>query len=106
MTAPKLTLILGPWAKTELFLNYGEGFHSNDARGTTAHLTPRELMPADPVTPLVKTRGAELGVRTQIVPGLESSIAFWRLKIGSELLFVGDAGDTEASRASLRRGIE
>jgi outer membrane receptor protein involved in Fe transport len=31
ITPPKLSLTLGPWAKTELFLNYGEGFHSNDA---------------------------------------------------------------------------
>ena len=29
---PKINLILGPWAGTEFFVNYGEGFHSNDAR--------------------------------------------------------------------------
>jgi hypothetical protein len=34
--SPKLSLIFGPWAKTEFFVNYGHGFHSNDARGTTA----------------------------------------------------------------------
>jgi outer membrane receptor protein involved in Fe transport len=106
ITSPKLSLIFGPWSKTEVFLNYGEGFHSNDARGTTEHVTPKELLPADPVTPLVKAKGAEIGLRTQIIPGLESSIAFWQLKLDSELLFIGDAGDTEASRASLRRGIE
>jgi outer membrane receptor protein involved in Fe transport len=106
ITSPKLSLIFGPWAKTELFLNYGEGFHSNDARGTTEHVTPKELLPAEPVTPLVKGKGAELGLRTEIIPGLESSIAFWRLQLASELVFSGDAGDTEPSRASLRRGIE
>ena len=106
ITSPKLSLIFGPWAKTELFVNWGEGFHSNDARGTTVHLTPKELLPANPVTPLVKARGSEVGLRTQIIPGLESSLALWRLSLGSELVFSGDAGDTSPSRASYRRGVE
>jgi outer membrane receptor protein involved in Fe transport len=105
-TSPKISMVLGPWAKTEFFLNYGEGFHSNDARGTTVHLTPRELEPIDPVTPLVKTRGAELGVRTEFLPGLQSSMALWKLRSASELVFSGDAGDTSASRGSYRSGIE
>ncbi|WP_035372923.1 TonB-dependent receptor [Pseudoduganella violaceinigra] len=106
MASPKLALILGPWEKTEFFINYGEGFHSNDARGTTAHLSPREREPIEPVTPLVKTRGAELGARSEIVKGLQSSLALWRLRSGSELVFSGDAGDTAPSRASKRSGIE
>ena len=106
IVSPKLSAIFGPWAKSEFFLNYGEGFHSNDARGTTAHLTPKELLPIEPVTPLVKARGAEIGLRTEIFPGVESSLALWRLKLGSELVFSGDAGDTSPSRASLRRGVE
>ena len=105
-TSPKLSLIFGPWAKTELFINWGEGFHSNDARGTTAHLTPKERLPAEPVTPLVKSRGSEVGLRTQIITGLESSLAVWRLSLGSELVFSGDAGDTAPSRSSYRRGVE
>jgi outer membrane receptor protein involved in Fe transport len=48
----------------------------------------------------------ELGARSEIIPGLQSSVAVWRLNIDSELLFVGDAGETEASRASRRSGIE
>jgi outer membrane receptor protein involved in Fe transport len=38
--SPKLSAILGPWAKTELFVHYGHGFHSNDARGTTTTVDP------------------------------------------------------------------
>ena len=106
VTSPKISMVLGPWAKTEFFLNYGEGFHSNDARGTTVHLTPKEREPIDPVTPLVKTRGAELGVRTEFLPGLQSSMALWKLRSASELVFSGDAGDTAASRGSYRSGIE
>ncbi|MRW89320.1 TonB-dependent receptor [Duganella sp. FT80W] len=105
-TSPKFSVVLGPWAKTEFFINYGEGFHSNDARGTTVHLTPKELLPTDPVTPLVKTRGAELGARTEFIPGLQSSMALWKLRSASELVFSGDAGDTSPSRGSYRSGVE
>jgi outer membrane receptor protein involved in Fe transport len=62
--------------------------------------------PASPVTPLVSTRGSEIGIRTEIIPGLQSSFAWWQLDIDSELVFVGDAGETEASRASKRHGLE
>ncbi len=104
--SPKLSLIFGPWTKTEYFVNYGYGFHSNDARGTTATVNAKTRDLLDPVTPLVRSKGGELGIRTEIVPGLQSSLALWQLKLGSELIFVGDAGETEASRASRRRGIE
>jgi outer membrane receptor protein involved in Fe transport len=106
IASPKLSLVLGPWDRTEFFVNYGAGFHSNDARGTTAHLSPRELLPVQPVTPLVRTRGAEIGARSEIVPGLQSSMALWGLRSGSELVFSGDAGDTAPSRASTRHGVE
>ena len=105
IVSPKLSLVFGPWNKTELFANAGNGFHSNDARGTT-QTRLIDGGAASPVTPLVATRGMELGARTELVPGLQSSLALWRLDIDSELLFIGDAGDTEASRASSRRGIE
>lgn len=105
ITSPKLSLIFGPWASTEYFINYGKGFHSNDARGTTQTQLPAGGA-SMPVTPLVPTRGSEVGLRTEIVPGLQSSLALWQLSIDSELVFVGDAGETEASRASKRRGVE
>jgi outer membrane receptor for Fe3+-dicitrate len=105
VVSPKLSLILGPWSKTEFFVNYGKGFHSNDARGTTQTRLP-DGTPSMPVTPLVPTRGMELGARSEWLPGLQSSLALWRLDIASELLFVGDAGETEPSRASRRHGIE
>ncbi len=104
--SPKLSLIFGPWAKTEYFVNYGYSYHSNDARGTTETITPKEHDPADPVTPLVRSKGGELGLRTEIVPGMQTSLALWQLRLGSELVFSGDAGDTEPSRASKRSGVE
>ncbi len=106
ITSPKLNFILGPFEHTEYFLNFGQGFHSNDARGTTITVDPNTLTPAEKVKPLVKTRGSELGLRTEMVSGLQTSLSLWRLALDSELLFAGDAGTTEPSRPSLRRGIE
>jgi len=99
ITSPKLNFIFGPFDKTEYFLNYGQGFHSNDARGTT--ITTAAKVPA-----LVKTRGEEIGLRTEAIRHLQSSISLWRLALDSELVFKGDAGTTKASRPSSRRGIE
>jgi len=104
--SPKLSAILSPWAKTEFFANFGFGFHSNDARGVITTVDPKSGEPVSKVTPLVPTRGGELGVRTEIIPDMQSSLALWRLDIDSELLFTGDAGTTEPSRASRRYGIE
>jgi outer membrane receptor protein involved in Fe transport len=106
IASPKLSFVFGPWARSEYFVNYGYGFHSNDARGTTARVTAKGGLPADPVDALVRTKGGEVGVRTEWVPGLQSSLAVWTLKLDSELLFVGDAGETEPNRASKRSGIE
>jgi len=106
ITSPKLSLIYGPFAKTEYFFNYGQGYHSNDARGTTITVDPSTGAPVEKVPALVKTKGEEIGVRTEAIPKLQSSLSLWRLTLASELVFVGDAGTTEASRPSLRRGIE
>jgi outer membrane receptor protein involved in Fe transport len=107
MTSPKFGLVFGPFAKTELFLNAGFGFHSNDLRGVTISVDPKDTTtPAEKVPLLVRSKGAEIGVRTKIIGGLESAVAFFLLDYDSELLFVGDAGTTEPSRPSRRVGVE
>jgi outer membrane receptor protein involved in Fe transport len=106
LASPKLSLVLGPWSRTEWYLNLGYGYHSNDARGATIRVDPRTGEPAEPVDPLVRARGADLGFRTNALRGLQSSVSFFVLDLDSELVFVGDAGGTEASRPSRRRGIE
>jgi len=106
LVSPKLSLAFGPWQHTELFLNAGVGFHSNDARGTTATIDPANGDPVDKVDPLVRGRGAEIGLLTRLLPALQTSLTFWGLKLDSELLYIGDAGNTEASRPSQRSGIE
>ncbi len=111
IVTPKFTAIFGPWSRTEFYANYGEGFHSNDARGATIRVNPDPRdpefgNPVDPVPLLVRARGQELGVRSVPVRGWQTALAFWRLRLDSELVFVGDAGTTEANRPSRRQGIE
>ncbi len=104
--SPKFGIALGPWYDTEIYFNYGVGFHSNDARGVTSRVDPVTGEPLRPVDPLVRSRGMEVGLRTSWLPGLRSTLALWRLKLDSELVFVGDAGTTEPTGKSERMGIE
>lgn len=106
IASPKAGVVLGPWEKTELFLNFGEGFHSTDARGTVTTLNPPDGSPTNTNPLLVKSRGAEIGLRTKYVEGLDSSIAFWWLNFDSESQFNGDTGTTIFGRPSRRYGIE
>jgi outer membrane receptor protein involved in Fe transport len=105
--SPKFTMVFGPFYKTELFVGAGMGYHSNDARSVTTTEepgAPNTLQGAAPL--LVRSRGAEIGVRTKVIPGLDSSISVFTLNQASELFFDGDTGDTSAGRPSQRTGIE
>ncbi|TKB58138.1 MAG: TonB-dependent receptor [Nitrospira sp.] len=95
---PKMNLILGPWASTELFANYGEGYHSNDARSA---VTPGS-------SPLARAQSYEVGVRSKPwgPQGIEFIATLWRLDLKSELVFVGDEGTTEIRGPSRREGVE
>ncbi|WP_249779429.1 TonB-dependent receptor [Bradyrhizobium sediminis] len=104
--SPKFGVVLGPFARTEFFINAGEGFHSNDARGVMITESPGDGSPLQASPLLVKTKGAEIGLRTKMIPGLTSAVSLFLLDSASEILFVGDAGDTVASRPSRRYGIE
>lgn len=106
IVSPKISAVFGPWAESEVYVNFGTGFHSNDARGVNNSRDPLTADPLDPVDPLVRTIGAEIGVRTQIVPTLTSSLALWWLDSDSELVYVGDAGVNEAGPGSRRYGVE
>jgi hypothetical protein len=105
IASPKASLVFAPTATTELYLSGGLGFHSNDARGTTITVDPATGDPARRVDPLVRSRGAEIGLRANPMPGWRSTLALWALNLDSELLFVGDGGTTEPSDRSLRSGV-
>ena len=108
IASPKLSVIFGPWAKTEFFVNAGRGFHSNDARGAIDKIDPTTGAASTPVPALVGATGKEIGMRTEIVPGLQSSIAVWSLDSKSEIIYSADSaiGSTQPNGASKRTGVE
>ena len=93
----KANVIVGPWARTEFFMNVGTGFHSNDARDVV-------LNPS--ATTLPRAIGYELGIRSQPWTWSEFLATFWLLDLESELVFVGDEGTTEARGKTRRLGTE
>ncbi|MEM7765734.1 MAG: TonB-dependent receptor [Pseudomonadota bacterium] len=106
LLSPKFRLAYRVTDGLETYLNYGRGMHSNDVRGTTIRSDPMTGDPVDPVEALVASEGAEVGVRFESAQRFNATlIAFW-LTLDSELVFVGDAGGTEANDGSQRRGIE
>lgn len=95
---PKMNLALGPWARTELFANFGEGYHSNDARSAVTSGS----------SPLARAKSYEVGIRSKPFgpEGIELIATAWQLDLQQELIFVGDAGTTEIRGPSRRRGVE
>ena len=107
---PKANLILSPFAgegllpmeapalrDAQLFLNWGIGYHSNDAR----------VVLADPdAETLPLAMGWEVGWKVPVTSWADVSLAGWWLNLESELAYVGDEGTTELRPKSYRRGIE
>ena len=106
LASPSLSVVLAPAAATELYFNIGAGFHSNDARGTTAAIDPASGEAVERSPGLVRSRGIEAGVRIEPRKGLQTSVAAYRLTFDSELAYLGDAGATEAGLPSVRHGVE
>lgn len=111
MLSPKFSAIFGPWDKTEYYANFGYGYHSNDARGTTYQFDPNfsstmQLASQQTVTPMAWARGGEIGARTNYISGLTSTLTFWYLRSSQELVFAGDDGTTSVNGMSDRYGLE
>ncbi len=103
--SPKLRLAYKLADGLELYGNYGRGMHSNDVRGASIVIDPISEEAVDPVEVLVPSLGAELGLRFERENFNATLVAYW-LEIDSELVFVGDAGGTEANDGSERTGFE
>lgn len=102
IASPKLSAVFGPWSKTEYYYSIGNGFHSNDARGVT--INPIGNVRSNG---LVRTFGQEIGVRTEAIDGVQTTLALFQLDSASEIVYIGDEGRTEDSgRRSRRTGIE
>lgn len=94
---PKLSVEIEATPKLNLFANGGSGFHSNDARSNVA---------TNGGGALARALGAEVGVRTTLIPHSRISADFWYLHLNSELVWSGDAGGTEASEPTRRYGVD
>ncbi len=95
--SPKANLTISPSSLVDVFVNFGTGFHSNDARGILARRTE---------TTLPRALGAELGTRYTPSTRFTASVAFWGLDLEHEFVYSGDEGTTEESGATRRLGID
>jgi outer membrane receptor protein involved in Fe transport len=94
---PKAGIAWRPIEWLEIYGNYGQGFHSNDARGVTV---------VDPPIPgLVKGTGEEVGGRVQF-GNFNFTATYWWLQNDGELIFVGDSNTVEPKGPSARHGYE
>ncbi|GIW40321.1 MAG: TonB-dependent receptor [Candidatus Binatia bacterium] len=96
IASPKASLVVSPVDGTEIYANFGTGFHSNDARAVVS----------EGFEPLTRSIGYELGARTRLLDRFDVASAIWLLDLDSELVFSGDAGTVEPSAASRRWGID
>ena len=112
ITSPKFGAVIGPFNNTEFFLNFGEGFHSTDARGTVQNFDTAALSDTDGLAQvgkiplLVKSRGAEIGARTKIIEGLDSSISLVVAQLRLRKPIPGRHRHDNFGRPSRRYGIE
>ncbi|MGD2132952.1 MAG: TonB-dependent receptor [Maricaulaceae bacterium] len=104
--SPKASAVFATSDALEFYANYGQGFHTNDARGVVITVDPATGDPADPVDLLVRGEGAELGLRYHPSGDFNFSLAAFALELDSESIFVGDAGTSEPSGGTERSGIE
>jgi outer membrane receptor protein involved in Fe transport len=101
---PKVNLIFSPFTdnsvakRSEIYVNFGGGYHSNDARDVVTSSSSRPVLP--------RALGGELGFRTKLFDRLDVGIDYWRLHLDSELVWAGDDGTTEAKGKTRRQGIE
>jgi hypothetical protein len=106
IASPKVSAAFGPWGGTELYANWGLGFHSNSALGITLQVDPFTGDPVSPSPAFARSQGAEFGVRTVALRGVQTTVTGWYLDFDSELIYVGDSGSTEDGPGSRRVGVE
>ncbi len=99
--SPKASAIFTPLrkkdAELEVYVNWGNGFHSNDVRGVFT--TPS-------VTPLTRAIGEEVGARTRFFDKIDFAATGWLLDLDNETTWDGDDGTTAVGPATRRYGLE
>ena len=104
--SPKATIAWRFSGNVETYLNLGRGFHSNDIRGATITVDPVSGDPVDSVPVLVRSDGAEVGLRFEKGREFNATLTVFWLDLDSELVYVGDAGTTEPNDGTERFGFE
>jgi len=97
LLSPKASLVLTPSPAVDVYLNFGSGFHSNDARlavtGLAGNVVPRA------------TEG-EIGARARVDGRLDAAVALWYIYLQSEIVFEGDTGTFSPSDPTRRYGLD
>ncbi|WP_036285349.1 TonB-dependent receptor [Methylocystis sp. ATCC 49242] len=113
LISPKASVVINPWDdKTDFYMNFGRGFHSNDFRATTQRFNASEVteefgyVPVQRQGLLSASTGAEIGVKTRAIDKLESAATLFFIRTNQENIFAGDSGNTEIARGANRVGIE
>ena len=104
---PEIHHHIRPVLQNRVLSRRGHGLSQQRCARRDGHRGARRSEHTEGASPfLVRTVGAEIGARTKIVPGLDSSVSLFYLHQNSELFFDGDTGTTVPGPPSLRTGIE
>lgn len=128
--SPKANVIISPRRNLNIFINFGQGFHSNDARDVIIGAKVAELSNSwkneglsssqidnrlirnnfDPdmrnIGTLPKATAGEIGIKTKVLNKLHLSFSGWYLYLNKEYVYSGDGGTTELSNPTERKGID
>jgi outer membrane receptor protein involved in Fe transport len=91
IVSPKANLVITPEPNTDVYLNFGTGFHSNDARGVIQGKQEGDRN----VVPLARALGYEIGSRTRQLDRIDAAAALWLVDLDSEVVYCGDCGTIE-----------
>ncbi|HMT28747.1 MAG TPA: TonB-dependent receptor [Bacteroidia bacterium] len=97
LLSPKFNVSYIITSNFQLFVNAGRGFHSNDARSVVRDSNNHQLP---------KAFGAEIGAIGSVAKRLILTSEFWWMDMENELVYIGDAGNTESKGPSRRLGID
>jgi outer membrane receptor protein involved in Fe transport len=128
--SPKVNFIISPSKNLDVFLNFGQGFHSNDARDAVVGAKVVELSNTwkneglssneidsrlskynfNPemrnIGTLPKATAGEIGIKSKLFSRLHLSLSVWYLYLDKEFVYAGDGGTTELSNPTQRLGID
>ncbi|HEY4785882.1 MAG TPA: TonB-dependent receptor, partial [Bacteroidales bacterium] len=128
--SPKVNFIISPARNLDVFLNFGQGFHSNDARDAVIGAKVEELSNTwknqglsnseidsrlakynfNPemrtIGTLPKATAGEIGIKTKLFDRLHLTLSGWYLYLDKEFVYAGDGGTTELSNPTQRLGVD